>query len=306
MALGVCFQWRGGEPRCVTARSAGGEPGRVCVGGLWDCLAGLAGRPSAAPIWRTSQRRPVAAGPSVPASDRRCSTIALRSEAIWPSGQRGWRSSSYPNSVPHDGQMAKFRRIFEPIISANWAEVHVFNPSLTVRLKILQRRLPVVRQLSYDHERRNMAVPCQHSEFTASRVEAHQIPIPRALQAPARSGPIIKSSAKPFVLIGSCRPKLFPVPHEMPLKSVSMSERHGLATSQIVHQPGIACSPWLSPTCRDARFIHSTIPQRCYYSSTSVVPMVRESVVLGNSSAASCTMSVSPSKQKLVVPPRTR
>src|ERR1022692_4676153 len=38
---------------------------------------------------RTSRHRPVAAGPSAPASDRPYSTIALRSEAIWLSVQRG-------------------------------------------------------------------------------------------------------------------------------------------------------------------------------------------------------------------------
>jgi len=273
--------------------------------------SGFAERPSAAPIWRTSRRRPVAAGPSVPASDRRCSTIALRSEAIWPSGPRGWRTHRRIQTRSH--MMGRWQSSSADLRADHIRKLDrgtLFNPSLTVRLKILQRRLPVVRQLSYYHERRNMAVACQHSEFTGSGVEAHQIPIPRAFQSSGPQWPHHKIVRQAFVLIDSCSSKLFPVPHEMPLKSVAMSERHGLATSQIVHQPGIACSPWLSPTCRDARFIHigadSTVPQRCYYSSTSAVPMVRESVVLGNSSAASCTVSVSPSKQKLVVPPRTR
>jgi len=35
----------------------------------------------------------------------------------------------------------------------------------------------------------------------------------------------------------ACSSKLFPVTHEVPLKIVAMSKRHGVRNSQIVHQP---------------------------------------------------------------------
>jgi hypothetical protein len=52
--------------------------------------ARLGGRLSTVAIWRTSRRRLVASGPSARVWDRRCSTIALRREAIWLSGLSGW------------------------------------------------------------------------------------------------------------------------------------------------------------------------------------------------------------------------
>ena len=119
------------------------------------------------------------------------------------------------------------RRIFEPFVSTDWAAIHVFRPSLTIRLKILQWRLPVARQLSYDHERSDFAVPGQHAEFTRSRVKAYQISVPGAFQGSLPQWPHHKGVRQPFVLVGSRGSELIPVPHEMPLKIVAMFKRHG-------------------------------------------------------------------------------
>jgi hypothetical protein len=137
------------------------------------------------------------------------------------------KASSYPNSVPHDGQMMKF---FGGSSSRSYPQTgqrYMFRPSLTIRLKILQRRLPAARQLSYDHERGDLAVPRQHPEFTRSRVKAYQISVPSAFQGSLPQWPSHKSVGQPFILIGGRSSKLVPVPHEMPLKVVAMFERHG-------------------------------------------------------------------------------
>jgi hypothetical protein len=102
----------------------------------------------------------------------------------------------------------------------------VFKPSLTIRPKILQGRLPAARLLSYDHECRDLAVPRQHPEFTRSRVKAYQISVPSAFQGSFPQWSHHKSVGQPFILIGSRGSKLVPVPHEMPLKIVAMFKRH--------------------------------------------------------------------------------
>jgi len=104
----------------------------------------------------------------------------------------------------------------------------VFKPSFTVRLKILKSCSPVARQRPQDHECRKMAAPCQHSEFIGSRVEAHQISVARAFQGSLPQWPHHKSVCQPFVLSGTCGSKLFPMPHEMPLKIMAVFKRHGV------------------------------------------------------------------------------
>src|ERR1035437_43930 len=74
------------------------------------------------------------------------------------------------------------------------------------------------------HHGRPLSARLSHS----CRVEAHQITVAGAFQASIPQWPYHKSVGLPFVLIGTCSSKLFPMPHAMPLKIITVFKRHGV------------------------------------------------------------------------------